>query len=501
MQVKMNRALLLVSCFLLNDCWADDPVINNKKFPLDFLFGTATSAYQIEGAWNLDGKGENIWDRAIHTNRSFTKNGDSGDVACDSYHLYKEDVQNLQYLGVNHYRFSISWSRLLPDGLAHRVNQAGVEYYRNLIAELRKNHIEPFVTLFHWDLPQTLQDLGGFPNPEFVRWYSEYARLCFQLFGADVKYWMTFNEPKQTCTRGYGVGDYAPAIQSPGEAEYLCVKNLLLAHATAWNIYQKDFKAKYEGEVGIVIDSNWWEPENSTDVEDQQASETMLQFTFGLYANPLHAGDFPDLVKNKVLSRSLAQGFQASRLPAFTDAERRLLKGSYDFFGVNMYSSALVTPERDPDPESMGYKPDSEVRSWFDPSWEKGASSWLVVTPWGARKLLKWIAGAYGNPKVYVTENGYSDFNGTLEDDGTRVKYIQQYLSSIKDAMDEDKVNVKGYTVWSLMDNLEWLFGYTNKFGLFQVDFDDPKRTRKPKNSAKFYKKLIETRCLVEKCE
>nr|WPM03635.1 glycoside hydrolase family 1 [Phyllotreta armoraciae] len=497
----MIRALFLLSCFLLNNCWADDgPVINNKTFPKDFFFGVATSSYQIEGAWNEDGKGENIWDRAVHTNSSFTKNGDGGDVACDSYHLYEEDVKNLKYLGVNHYRFSISWSRLLPQGLINRVNQKGVEYYKNLISELRKNDIEPFVTLFHWDLPQTLQDLGGFPNPEFVRWYSDYARLCFRLFGGEVKYFMTFNEPKQTCTRGYGVGDYAPAIRSPGEGEYQCARNLILAHAEAYRIYQNEFKAKYGGEVGIVIDSNWWEPENGTDVEDQQASETMLQFTFGMYASPLHFGDFPDLMKAKILSRSLAQGFRTSRLPAFSDDEKLLLKGAYDFFGVNMYSSALVTPEREPDPQAMGYKADSEVRSWFDPAWERGASSWLVVTPWGARKLLDWVSKTYANPKVYVTENGYSDFNGTLDDEGTRVRYITQYLSSIKDALDEDKVNVKGYTVWSLMDNLEWLFGYTNKFGLFQVNFGDPKRTRRPKKSAEFYKKLIQTRCLVEKC-
>ncbi|VEN50232.1 unnamed protein product [Callosobruchus maculatus] len=194
--------------------------LNTKSFPKGFKFGVATSSYQIEGGWNEDGKGEHIWDRLVHKGPFTVKNNDTGDVACDSYHKYKEDVVMLKELGVNHYRFSLSWSRLLPNGFANKVNKAGVQYYKNLIKELKDNGIEPLVTLYHWDLPQPLQELGGFLNSNIV----------------DCN-WFTFNEPVMICEIGYGYGYSAPLIKSPGIGEYICGKNLLLAHARAWHIY------------------------------------------------------------------------------------------------------------------------------------------------------------------------------------------------------------------------------------------------------------------------
>lgn len=222
--------------------------MSHYAFPTSFKFGTATAAYQIEGAWNEDGKGENIWDRLTH-NTSLVRNHDTGDVACDSYHRYKEDVQLLKQLGVNFYRFSISWSRILPTGYPDQINKAGIEYYKNLIDELKANNIEPFVTLYHWDLPQPLQDIGGWMNEKLVDIFADYARTLFTLLGDDVKYWMTFNEPRQICYEGYGLGLKAPAVKLPGIGPYRCAHVLIKAHAKAYHIYQDNFKEKQGGEV------------------------------------------------------------------------------------------------------------------------------------------------------------------------------------------------------------------------------------------------------------
>ncbi|CAG9836031.1 unnamed protein product [Diabrotica balteata] len=484
----MMPVIYVVFTFLLSNAIADD----NTKFPDGFSFGAATSAYQIEGAWNEDGKGEGNWDRVAHTIPNFIYHNDSGDVTCDSYHQWEEDIRILKELKVTHYRFSISWPRLLPLGLNLEVNQAGVDYYKNLIKALKAANIEPYVTLFHWDLPQFLEELGGWPNPEIVSWYSEYAKLCFELFGDDVKHWMTFNEPKQTCTNGYGTGVYAPSTKSPGIGEYMCIHNVLRAHAAAYHIYDKEFRFKQNGKVGIVIDSAWWEPYNAT--TDSDASERLLQFTYGIYANPIFYGDYPDVVKSSVARRSKSQGFPNSRLPEFTTEEKNTIRGTIDFLGLNQYSSFYVTDKTD-DKDGMGYDADAEVKTWADESWTQGAADWLNKAPFGIRKMLKWIKKTYPDIPIIITENGWSDFDGTLDDD-PRIDYISKYLSNVKAAMDEDKVNVVGYTVWSLLDNLEWLFGFSNKFGLYQVDFNHPNRTRTAKKSAKWYTNVIETRCL-----
>uniref|UniRef100_A0A0S7EH84 Putative glycosyl hydrolase n=1 Tax=Chrysomela populi TaxID=154003 RepID=A0A0S7EH84_CHRPP len=485
---------LYILCFLAS-CYA---TLNNKKFPDDFMFGTATSSYQIEGAWNEDGKGENIWDRLLHTNPNFTVNGDNGDITCNSYHKYKEDVALVKDLNVTHYRFSLAWARLLPNGHVDQINDAGVQYYKNLIRELRANNIEPLVTIYHWDLPQGLQDEGGWTSSDIVDRYADYARLCFRLFGGDVRYWMTFNEPKEFCWQGYGEGTNAPGIKAAGTGEYLCAHHVLKAHATAWHIYDEEFRSTQNGQVGIVLDTNWYEPAtNST--EDKIASDTKLQFIFGWYANPIFRGDYPEVMRNNIQRRSLAQGLTKSRLPEFTPEEIEYVKGTADFLGLNTYSSMLVQPRKYTDVSAMGNEYDSEVEEWYDDSWPKGASPWLVVTPWGIQKLLRWIKNEYNNPRIIITENGYSDYDGTL-DDVDRINYILQYLSGIRDAMDEDGVNVFGYTVWTLIDNLEWVFGFTNKFGLYHVDFNSPNRTRTAKKSVGVYQNIIRTRCLVNNC-
>lgn len=252
--------------------------VTNLPFPDDFKFAVATAAYQIEGAWNEDGKGPNIWDTVSHYDPDPIKNNDTGDVACDSYHKYKEDVALMKELGVDRYRFSLSWSRILPTGSTNRINELGVQYYINLLKELQAAEIEPLVTLYHWDLPQPLQDIGGWPNPIMAEYFANYSRICFEKFGDYVKLWSTFNEPDQTCQAGYGTAEKAPLINSDGIADYLCTHTLLKAHARAYHIYDEEFRPTQNGRVSIVINSFWYEPASDSE-EDIEAAETRLQFT------------------------------------------------------------------------------------------------------------------------------------------------------------------------------------------------------------------------------
>uniref|UniRef100_A0A0S7EET2 Putative glycosyl hydrolase n=1 Tax=Chrysomela populi TaxID=154003 RepID=A0A0S7EET2_CHRPP len=472
--------------------------LNTKKFPKDFMFGAATASYQVEGAWNEDGKGENNWDHITHLVPSPILNNDTGDIACDSYHKYKEDVSLLKELGVDFYRFSLSWSRILPSGFDNEVNQLGVEYYRNLIKELRAHNITPVVTIFHWDLPQTIQDLGGLQNDFFIDRYVDFARVCFREFGEEVKYWITFNEPSSICYLGYGRGWLMGLASSPGIGEYLCDHNLLRAHAKAWRMYDDEFRKSQNGVVGISISGDWIEPSTDSSA-DLEASETLLQFTFGLYIHPIVHGDYPEVVRTNVDKRSVLQGFSQSRLPRFTQEEVQLIRGTSDFIGINMYTTSLVTPRGSDNISDISFEADTGVTSWKPEEWENSGSSWLKVYPKGARQLLKWLGSNYKGVKLIITENGYSDNNGTLEDD-KRISYYQRYLSNIRDAMEFDGVDLFGYTAWSLLDNFEWISGYSQKFGLYQVDFNSPNRTRTAKKSAKWYSKLTRTKCIVDDC-
>uniref|UniRef100_A0A0K8TVD7 Putative glycosyl hydrolase n=1 Tax=Phaedon cochleariae TaxID=80249 RepID=A0A0K8TVD7_PHACE len=494
MRAVIHYAVIVIVLF--SEAITED-VLNNRRFPDDFLFGVATASYQVEGAWNEDGKGESIWDRVCHTVPSPITNNDTGDIACDSYHKYKEDVALLADLGVDFYRFSIAWTRILPTGFNNNINQAGLNYYKNLTKELRANGIEPVVTMYHWDLPQSLQDLGGWQNELIVDSYVDYARILFSELGDSVKYWLTFNEAKQVCDGGYGVAQKAPLIESPGIGEYLCAHNLLKAHAGAWRLYDEEFRKDQEGKVGIAIDTSWYEPFSYNSTADIEAAETKQQFSYGWYANPIVHGDYPWVMQAKIAVRSEQEGFGKSRLPEFTQEEIKYIKGTYDFLGLNTYSTSLINATDDPDP-SRGWSQDAEVIEWQPDEWEGSSSSWLKVVPWGMRKILRWLKETYNNPRILITENGYSD-NGTLADD-KRISYYQRYMSSLRDAMELDGVDVMGYCAWSMMDNFEWLAGYSEKFGLYHVDFNSPNRERTPKKSAIWYKRVVETKCVVDDC-
>ncbi|XP_018332984.1 myrosinase 1-like [Agrilus planipennis] len=457
------------------------------QFPDDFLFGTAAAAYQNEGAWNVSGKGPSIWDTFTHLHSEFVVDHSNGDVACDAYHKFKEDVQILKELGVKFYRFSIAWTRIFPTGLPHNPNADGIAFYNALLDELQKNSIIPMVTIFHWDVPQPLQNLGGFMNPKMIDYYIEYARVAFENFGDRVRYWITFNEPKQFCQEGHGEAYYAPALNMSGVADYLCGHNLLRSHAAAYHLYNDIYRPLFGGEIGITLNGLWFEPSNP---QEEEAAERMRQFYLGWWAHPIFTaeGDYPPVMKEYIAKRSAQQGFRWSRLPEFTAEEVEYIKGSADFLGFNHYSTFLAANAENDD-LTISFANDHQVKTFLDPSWPKGASSWLSVVPWGFRKFLKWLRDSYDNPYIVVTENGYSDL-GQIHD-AERVSYYGQYLEALLQAIYEDNVSVIAYAAWTLMDNFEWFDGYKSRFGLYYVDFSSPNRPRIAKDSARFYKYVI----------
>ncbi|RZC42366.1 lactase-phlorizin hydrolase-like, partial [Asbolus verrucosus] len=450
-------------------------------FPEDFKFGTATSAYQIEGGWNADGKGVSTWDRLTHETPQIIQDQSNGDIACDSYHKWEEDVENIKKTGVDYYRFSLAWTRIFPQGYISHLNQPGVDYYNNLINRLIENGIEPAITLYHWDLPQMFSPLGSWANPVMVDLFANYARKAFELFGDRVKLWITFNEPKIICQDFNGFLGNITAVYPSGVIEYLCTHNLLRAHAEAYHIYDREFRAKQGGKISITLNFEWSEPA-SDDPADVEAAEQRRQFEFGLFANPIINFDYPKIVKERIAERSQQEGFPQSRLPKFTLAEKLKLRGTYDYLGLNHYSTWYVKAVPDEPIGKPSYEADTGTTRYQDEEWVGSGADWNKVVPWGLRHILQWIKKTYRNPEVLITECGYPDRTGTV-DDQPRISFLRDYLNATLQAIHEDGVNVKAFMVWSLMDNFEWQQGYQIKFGIFHVDFNDPERTRTAKKS------------------
>ncbi|XP_049766119.1 myrosinase 1-like [Schistocerca cancellata] len=453
-----------------------------NRFPDGFLLGAASAAYQIEGGWDEDGKGESIQDYLFHNYPEYTL-GMTGDVACDSYHKYKEDVQMLRDINANAYRFSISWSRVLPTGDVDVINQAGIDYYNNLINELLANGIQPLVTMYHFDLPQALQYLGGWPNELMADYFVEYARVLFENFGDRVKWWITFNEPA-VFANGYASVGFAPSQNASGIGDYLSTHTVIKAHARVWHLYDEQYRATQNGSVGITLNMGGPEPaSNST--EDAEASERGRQFQVGIFAQPIFSaeGDYPAVVRQRVDANSAAEGRPRSRLPTFTQEEVQYIRGSADFIGLNHYSTEFVTSG------VSGISPSKSRDSGV-------VSSRNEASPSGFRRLLNWIANEYPGYPIIVTENGWKDSGGRNDTD--RINYYIGFLGALLEAVNTDEVPVIGYTTWSLMDNLEWNLGFTVKFGVYEVDFSSPNRTRTPKDSAAFIAEVYGTRQLPE---
>ena len=452
-----------------------------NKFPKDFVWGTATSSYQIEGASDLDGKGPSIWD-AFCSIPGKINNNETGNVACDHYHKFKEDIRLMKDMGVKAYRFSIAWSRIMPTG-KETVNEKGIQFYSEIIDELLKADIVPWVTLYHWDLPLALQmENDGWLNKDITDYFKEYADVCFDQFGDRVKNWITLNEPWVVSILGYGQGVFAPGRISKSEP-YLAGHHLIIAHAKSVKLYREKY-AHQKGKIGISNNCDWREPLTES-IEDKAAAERAIEFFIAWFADPIYLGDYPKVMKKRL----------KERLPSFSEEEKELIKGSSDFFGLNHYTTMYAANSDGITKEiavngNGGISEDQDVDLSINKDWKVTLMGWAVV-PWGCKKLLKWIDKRYHKPNIYITENGcaYPDklIDGEINDQD-RLEFYQEYLKACQEAIAEG-VNLKGYFAWSFMDNFEWASGYEQRFGLHYVDFETLERI--PKKSANWFKKAI----------
>ncbi|KAJ0973072.1 hypothetical protein J5N97_021031 [Dioscorea zingiberensis] len=419
-----------------------------KSFPPDFAFGAATAAYQVEGAWNEGGRGPSIWDTYTQQHPERIDDRSNGNVTADSYHRYKDDVKLLKDMNMDSYRFSISWSRILPKGsLKGGINQEGIKYYNNLINELLKNGITPYVTLFHWDVPQALEDeYGGFLSKNIMNDFKDYCEVCFKEFGDRVKHWITLNEPWTFSSMGYGLGRHAPGRCSSilgcsvGDSivePYIVTHNLLLAHGAAAKLYKDKYQAKQGGLVGITLVCMWYRPYDESH-RHMEAATRALDFMLAWYMEPLVHGDYPFNMKAIV----------RNRLPTFSKEEEEMIKGSYDFIGINYYTARYarcVSFSVDETPFlhiNEAYAEQLEEKDGVPIGQSNG--SWIYVYPRGLKDLLLYIRKRFENPAIYITENGISSVEKTddktkdeeLADD-MRKHYLSVHIAEIREAIRE----------------------------------------------------------------
>jgi beta-glucosidase len=442
-----------------------DPI----QFPDDFLWGAATSAYQIEGSPLADGAGPSIWQRFVHS-PGLTTTGDTGDVACDHYRRYRSDVKLMADLGLNAYRFSVAWARVLPLGRG-RVNSAGLDFYQRLVDALLEQGIQPLITLYHWDLPASLDDLGGWLNPDIASWFADYAQLMYRTLGDRVGMWATLNEPWVITDGGYLHGTLAPGHRSLYEPP-IASSNLLRAHGTA----VQAFRAHGKGKIGLVVNL---EPKYSASQlpEDLAATERADAYMNRQYLDPVLLGSYPS---------ELSDLFGPA-WPSAANDDMKLIGEPIDFLGINYYTRCLTRH----DPTAAPFQV-SGIRVAENPYTETG---WEVF-PAALTRVLLWVKQRYGDLPLYITENGAAFYDPPKPldgqvDDPLRVHYYREHLRAAHQALSQG-VNLRGYFAWSLLDNFEWSLGYAKRFGLYHVDYETQLRT--PKTSARFYAEVIRTR-------
>ena len=435
------------------------------QFPKDFEWGTATAAFQVEGAWNEDGKGESIWDRFNHEPGRI-KEGDTADVACDFYHRYREDVALMKELGVNASRFSISWPRIFPEGKG-AVNHKGLDFYSRLIDELLAAGITPFPTLYHWDLPQAMQDVGGWANRDVAKYFADYCAAVVDHLGDRVKRWMIFNEPWVFTILGYLAGIHAPGIQD-AEIALRATHVVNIAQGLAVRAARATGKADA---VGSAFSMTWVSPASDSD-EDRAAAERIHAFGNVWFVEPALRGRYPDAYLNHL---------EPSRLD-IQPGDMDIIKVPLDFIGINLYSRVVVA--NDPEDKNTGARP------FEPPDVEKTDFGWEVY-PEAIYHLIMRIWSDYRLP-IYITENGCSygdgpDEQGVVRDD-RRISFLRRYIGQVGRAIGEG-ADVRGYYHWTSTDNFEWAEGYRQRFGLIYVDF--PTQRRMIKNSGHWYRDLI----------
>jgi len=437
-------------------------------FPKDFIWGAATASYQIEGAYQEDGKGESIWDRFSHTPGK-VENGDTGDIACDHYHKYREDIALMKEIGLDSYRLSISWTRILPEGKGE-LNQAGLDFYRKLINELIDAGIEPAITLYHWDLPQALQEEGGWANRDTIKYFVEYAEILFKEFGDIVPRWITHNEPWVVAFMGNSTGEHAPGFKDHKLALQVA-HNLLVSHGLA---VKKFRELGLSAEIGITLNMNSVYPLTDSK-KDQQAAEIMEDYINDWFLDPLYKGRYPEK-----LAKMYKEKYGEIEIE---DGDMDIIQEKTDFLGINYYTRALLKHNPDSDFFQIDHvRPEDSEYTAMD--WE--------VYPKGLYDLLIKLNREYTDQDLYITENGAA-FDDKIGEDGRvddkkRIDFLKNHFISAHKAI-EDGVPLKGYYVWSLMDNFEWAFGYNKRFGIIHVNYDTCERTLK--ESAHWYKEVI----------
>ncbi|MCC6653188.1 MAG: beta-glucosidase [Candidatus Eisenbacteria bacterium] len=440
-----------------------------KTFPEGFLWGAATSAYQIEGSPLADGAGSNIWHRFTHSpGRSV--NGDTGDVACDHYRRWESDVELMKELGLQSYRFSLAWARILPEGRG-RVNQKGLDFYRRLVDRLLERGIKPNITLYHWDLPTALDDRGGWLNPDIDEWFADYAQVAFDAFADRVPMWATLNEPWVAVDGGYLHGVHAPGHANLFEAP-IAAHRLLLAHGAAVERYRA---GGWKHQIGIVVNLEPKDPASDSP-EDVAATSRAHTYFNEQYCDALFLGRYPDGMRE----------IYGDAWPEWPAADLARISAPLDFLGINYYTRALTRFDAGRAPVfDARVSPDHPAR--MTTGWE--------FHPEGLTRTLLWVKERYGDMPMYVTENGgaYPDpptaTNGRV-DDPLRVECYRQNLLACRSAL-EQGVDLRGFFAWSLMDNLEWSAGFSQRFGLVHVDFATQQRTIKA--SGEFYREAIRT--------
>ena len=441
---------------------------HDNSFPADFLWGAATSAYQVEGSPLADGAGASIWHRFSHT-PGLVANGENGDVACDHYHRYEADIALMRELGLNAYRFSVSWSRIFPEGKGH-INEKGLDFYRRLVDSLRAAGILPLITLYHWDLPAALDDRGGWLNRNIARWFADYASVMFRTLDDRQPMWATLNEPWVVTDGGYLHGPLAPGHRNWFETP-IAAHNLLRAHGAAVEAY----RAVGKGRIGIVVNLEPKYPASDSK-EDRDALVRADAYMNRQYLDPIFLGSYP-----KELPPLFGEAW-----PPLPDIDFDLIRQKIDYLGINYYKRGIT--KNNPNVMIERAERINNPRAVYtETDWE--------VFPQGLTEILVWVRDRYGKLPLYITENGAAFYDpptadGTPEDP-LRVDYLRRHLAAAREAMLRG-VDLRGYFVWSLLDNFEWALGYAKRFGIIHVDFETQKRTMKA--SAKFYKEVIRTK-------
>ncbi|KAK4843877.1 hypothetical protein QYF36_013827 [Acer negundo] len=475
--------------------------IRRSDFPSDFSFGASTAAAQIEGSTKEGGRGPSTWDAYIQKYPGGVMDGSNMNTAIDSYKRYREDLKHLKDLGVDSYRFSISWTRILPNGsLSGGVNQEGIDHYNCMIDELINYGIKPFVTILHNDAPQALEEKYGGPlSRSFVGDFKDYAEILFRTFGDRVKNWITINEPLNYAKFGYDIG-MAPQVRcsdrkickagNSATEPYIVTHNLLLAHATAFRLYREKFEEKQRGQIGLSFVAQYFEP-YSESLDDIAAARRAMDFELGWFVEPLVFGDYPGIMREIV----------KDRLPTFSAKEKNLIKGSFNFIGLNYYTSRYAksipinlhaTPIR--------YTADEFVNITVEKNGvligpQAEGIGFIYKYPLGLQKILEFIKKEYRNPNIYITENGDTEKrNDSLPvdmvlKDQHRIDNVIQHLQHIRKAM-ENGVKVKGYFYWSLFDDFEWGDGFVPRFGLYYIDYKN-NLTRIPKDSVRWFQEFL----------